>query len=222
MQLRELKDVYNMVQGTFEEHIDWSCDVEFNEPGIFTFQIIQVLELSNEDQDASPIRIRANSLFTHKYPNEMESENLVYFSHINHLVVQPIYQNKFFEFSSKNFDFISLSQVSPFKSLLELQEELEALMRNGYNGFHFSPINRTANSNPSSLLSFQAFQGDNKLLLSDLNQLFQSYKKQINCFFCIDLILSHCSHKNKDFEDKNAFYNLNNTPQLNAAYEVDQ
>lgn len=44
----------------------------------------------------------------------------------------------------------------------------------------------------------------------------------MNCFFSVDLVLSHCSHRNRDFEDGNAFYNLDNTPQLKAAYELDQ
>lgn len=95
------------MEGTFEEHIDWSCDVELNAPGVFTFQIIQILDHPQQETDFLPIKIKANSLATHNTLGHEDSDNLVYFPHINHLVVQPLYQNEFLDVSSKSFDFIS-------------------------------------------------------------------------------------------------------------------
>ena len=40
LKLQELFDMYNIIPGSFEESLNWSCDFLFEENGIYTFQII--------------------------------------------------------------------------------------------------------------------------------------------------------------------------------------
>ena len=70
------------------------------------------------------------------------------------------------------------------------------LIKIGYNGFHFAPIQELGFSQSHYSIKNHLKPNQNIFGNSDyskLKEIFNNIKKEYNCFFLIDIIFNHCS-----------------------------
>lgn len=208
MSRAEFQEKYDSYMGTFNEEGIWNCEVTFKEPGSYFLQIIFI---SLEDF------------------NKINVINISEFGRPEWIVVEPQLSISGTPITTKQLIMQTLLSrcVGPI-------DRWEELIRNqtsiGYNCFHLTPIQKVGKSGSLYSLNDQleiskeiipkATNRDeaHKLLKAKITDLEKKYK----CLFFSEIVLNHTSYDSEWLADcPNACYNLQNTPQLTSAYELD-
>lgn len=220
---------YNCLEGNYEMNLNWTCLCHLDRPGLYTFQMVFYKEIeehfaNSRDYIDSPFNgYKASQSATAPILQLKVSESL------EHIVVNPHYRNSMRkEVDIQRFNFINMVTLFPtmLGKLENWKSELEALIKRGYKGFHFRPIQELGVSKSFSCL--KSFNKPNPDIFSDtdyssLKDLFDSFRSQYNVFFMTDIVLNHCAVDAEWIaECPESYFSPRNTPNLNIAYLLDR
>ena len=209
---------YNIHPCSFEDDLNWTCEMFFDKPGLYFFQVIYVKECKS-----------LSSSFCRKESYYNDFINIKISKNINNIVIIPNYTNDMKNFVFKKHNFMNVISVYPtmLGHFSKWENNLTNILKRNYLGFHFSPIQELGPS--KSLYCLKDCEKLNptifgaKIDFEVLKNLFSFLKKKYNCFFLIDIVWNHCSIDAEwILEDNFSYFSPENTPHLQIAYNLDQ
>lgn len=197
----DLSSIKNLMNLKLERG-HYQTDFIIENPGVITFQIL----FKNSKNELSRL-LNSDTIISHpniKINNQLEPKQL--------------------EFSGLNLITLFPSMIGHFN---DWEQEFIYLIERGYFAFHLSPIQAIGQSNSlysiSDHLAFNQTIFEKETTYHDLAKTIQNLKKKNNLFFMIDMIWNHCSVDAEWLiEETNCYYNIQNSPHLNAAFVIDQ
>lgn len=120
-----------------------------------------------------------------------------------------------------------LPNVMP-DDLTQWEQIIDNMIERGYNWFHVGPFQKVGSSRSIYSIQNYTVMDDKFCQRMSSDQAYKHFcdlmqKKRPDCKFFVDIVMNHCSTDSDWIVDsKESTYNLENTPQLTLAYEVDK